>query len=427
MKYAMNFFPLREVKRFDLEKKPRRVSWYLRPVTWLLSYPAVWSHRVKIDKINMDKVKPPYLLLCNHNAFFDFMVATVATFPHQAYYVVAIDGFIGREWLMRRVGCIGKRKFTNDISLIRNVQTVIDRGKIAGIYPEARYSLCGTTAVLPESLGKLAKMLKVPVVTLITNGHHINAPFWNQKGRGVRTRAKMELIINSAEIQQLSVDEINSRINSCFKYDDFAWQRENKVPVKFKNRAKGLHKVLYHCPSCGTEYRMESDKDELWCNQCGKKWKMSVYGELEATDGINIFSHIPDWYEWEREQVNREVVTGMYSLECEAIVRSLPNSKGFIHVGDATLVHNMDGFELKGSFDGAEYSLNLPSRSLYSVHIEYNYGRFKRDAVELNTLHDSIWIFPKGEDFSVTKISLATEELFNYMKKMPVVELRQTV
>ena len=237
----------------------------------------------------------------------------------------------------------------------------------------------------------------------------------------------MEQIITLEEISILTTEEINQRINRSFRYDDFAWQRENKVPVMFKDRAKGLHKVLYKCPACGTEYKTESDRDELWCGHCGKKWKMSIYGELEATDGINIFSHIPDWYEWEREQVRKEVEDGNYNLECETIVRSLPNSKGFINIGDATLVHNMDGFELKGSFDGADYSLNLPSKSLYSVHIEYNYGRYKRDAVELNTLHDSIWIFPKGEDFSVTKISLATEELFNYMKGTAIIELRKTV
>ena len=99
----------------------------------------------------MEKTRSPYLLLCNHNAFYDFFVATAATFPHQAFYVVAIDGFIGLEWLMRRVGCVGKRKFTNDVRLIRHLKTVADRGKIVAVYPEARYSLCGTKAVLPPS------------------------------------------------------------------------------------------------------------------------------------------------------------------------------------------------------------------------------------------------------------------------------------
>lgn len=408
----VDLLPPSDVERFDMIKDPRRVLWFLRPITWLLSFPSFWIHRAKIEYINMEGLKKPYLLLCNHNAFLDFKIATVATFPHQAYYVVAIDGFIGREWLMRNVGCIGKRKFTSDLSLIKNLQEVIDRGKIAAIYPEARYSLCGTNSVLPKSLGKLAKMLQVPVVTLISNGHHVNAPFWNTRNRGVCTRAKMTQIISKDEIAKLQWNQIYDIINKAFYYDDFKWQFDNKIAVKYKNRAKGLHKVLYQCPACNTEYSMNSDRDEIWCEHCGKRWKMSIYGDLSATSGETYFSHIPNWYEWEREQVRKEVEDGTYSIECKAIARSLPNSKGFVNIGDANFVHNSNGFTVCGEHNGKSYTLNLSTRSIYSCHIEYNYGRYKRDAVELNTLNDSVWLFPLGDKFSVTKISLATEELY---------------
>ena len=114
------------------------------------------------------------------------MQATKAIYPWRANYVVAIDGFLKREWLLRDVGCICKRKFTSDIMLVKQLMRTIKNGDVAVIYPEARYSLCGTTAVLPESLGKLCKLLKVPVVTLICHGHHVNSPFWNLHDRGVK-------------------------------------------------------------------------------------------------------------------------------------------------------------------------------------------------------------------------------------------------
>jgi hypothetical protein len=60
-------------------------------------------------------------------------------FPHRANYVVAIDGFIGRELIMRKAGCICKRKFTNDIRLVKQLQRVVRNGDVAVIYPEARY------------------------------------------------------------------------------------------------------------------------------------------------------------------------------------------------------------------------------------------------------------------------------------------------
>ena len=154
------------VVRFNMTRPAERQQNYLRPITWAVSFPEVWSHKTNITKMNMTGLKPPYILLCNHNAFLDFKVATAAIFPARANYVVAIDGFIRREWLMRKVGCICKRKFTNDVTLIRQLKRVTENGDVAVIYPEARYSLCGTNAVLPESLGKLSKLLKVPIVTL---------------------------------------------------------------------------------------------------------------------------------------------------------------------------------------------------------------------------------------------------------------------
>ena len=161
---------------------------------------------------------------------------------------------------------------------------------------------------------------------------------------------------------------------------------------------------------------MDSDGSRIWCNHCGKRWEMSEYGSLNALEGETFFSHIPDWYEWEREQVRKEVEENRYFFRSNAYVRMLPKSKGFIDFGEAVLTHDMDGFKLEGVHDGTTYTLDIPAQSVYSCHIEYDYGKYKQDCVDLNTLNDSFWVFPEGKDFSVTKISLATEELFNYKK-----------
>jgi 1-acyl-sn-glycerol-3-phosphate acyltransferase len=81
---------LENIKRFDMKKKVMRQ--HLRPLIWALSLPSLIVHRNRLVKINMDGIKPPYLLLCNHNAFMDFTVATRAFSP-SGNYVVAIDGF----------------------------------------------------------------------------------------------------------------------------------------------------------------------------------------------------------------------------------------------------------------------------------------------------------------------------------------------
>ncbi len=409
---------LSHIKRFDMLKKPIRQRHFLRPLTWLLSYPTVLAHRVKITRIGMRGIKPPYLLLCNHNSFIDFKVTTVAIFPHRANYMVAIDGFIGREWLLRNVGCICKRKFTNDTVMVRHMMKVAVNGDIIVLYPEARYSLCGTNADLPDSLGKLVKLLKIPVVSLIMHGHHINAPFWNLKNRKVKNmEAVLAQLVSKEEVETLDYNEINKRIDVAFRYDDFAWQKEKQIRIDYPERAKGLHKVLYQCPSCKTQYAMKSEGNRLWCEHCKKEWTMSEYGEISASEGITEFTHIPDWYEWEREQVRKEVESGSYRFESEVTVDSLPNAKGFIHLGKGKLVHDISGFLLEGEYEGNPYSVSFKAKSMYSCHIEYNYLGKYGDCIDLNTLTDTYYIYPKCDEFSVTKISLATEEIYKICRK----------
>ena len=410
-------------ERFDMKAPPVRTKWYLRPITYLLSAPDVAKHKCQITKINTEGLKPPFVMLCNHNAFMDFKVATKAIYPWRANYVVAIDGFIGREKLLRDVGCICKRKFTNDTMLIKQLTQTIKNGDVAIIYPEARYSLCGTTAVLPESLGQLCKLLKVPVVTLICHGHHVNSPFWNLHDRGVKpTEAEFTQIFDAEALKNSSVEEINKRIIEAFQYDDFAWQKERGIKITYEGRAEGLHKVLYQCPACKTEYKMSSKGTILKCDSCNKEWNMTELGELEALNGETEFSHIPDWYEWERENVRREVEEGRYSTgELPVRADTLPNAKKFIPLGEGTMIHDMNGFTVKiTDKDGDTHEMVKNVPSLYSCHIEYEYlGKFG-DCVDLNTLKDTWYIYPDPEkcEFAVTKMALATEELYNaYWRK----------
>ncbi len=403
------------VTRFDMKRPPMRTKWYLRPLTYLLSEPDVLLHRAKITKVGTEGLRPPYVLLCNHNAFLDFKVATKAIWPHRANYVVAIDGFIGREELLRRVGCICKRKFTSDLTLVRQLKRVVQNGDVCMIYPEARYSLCGTTAVLPQSLGKLCKLLNVPVVTLICHGHHIDSPFWNLHPRGVKpTEAELTVQFTVEQLQKATADEINERLVAAFQYDEYAWQRARGIRVTYPKRAEGLEKVLYQCPACQTEFQMASEGSELFCRACKKRWTYLETGELLAQSGTTEFSHIPDWYEWERANVRAEVEAGTYdSGPLPVTVRSLPNAKRFLPLGEGTMRHDRTGFTVWGTDpNGEPFRMEKSVPSLYSCHIEYNYLGKYGDCVDLNTLTDTWYIYPHDCAFSVTKMALATEELY---------------
>ena len=267
----------------------------------------------------------------------------------------------------------------------------------------------------------MCKLFGVPVVTFICHGHHVNSPFWNLHSRKVKpTEAEMTLLFTPEELKTLSVDEINEKLVGAFQYDDFAWQKERGIKTPYKKRAEGLHKVLYQCPACGAEFKMRSEGTELYCSACGKRWEMTELGEIKAKEGETEFSHIPDWYEWERANVRLEVENGTYSSgELTVTVDSLPNAKKFIRLGTGKMIHDMNGFRVEGIDTGGDpFLMEKPVPSLYSCHIEYDYLGKHGDCVDLNTLEDTWYIYPEGQDFSVTKMALATEELyFDHMRR----------
>lgn len=405
-----------EFEHYDMEMLPKRPK--LRLLAYLIALFSWLPHKGSIQKIGMKGIKPPYLLLGNHNAFMDINVLSLATFPHPTHYIIAIDGFIGREGLLRHIGGICKRKFTTDTTLIKHIEYCIKKKRIVAMFPEARYSLIGTKAIIPTSVARLAKHLNVPVVMLEMHGHHINSPFWNLHDRKVKgIEAKLYPILNQDEIASLSLSEVDEKIQEAFEYDEYSWQKEHHIHVNYEGRAEGLHKVLYKCPNCGKEYRMNSKGIYLYCEQCGKKWEYTELGELKAVEGNTEFSHIPDWYEWERDEVRKEVEAGTYRFEGEVHVDMLPNAKAFIHLGNGHLIHDMNGFKLTGEYNGKPYEVAIPAKATYGVHIEYEYLGKYGDCVDLNTLDNTYYTYPHGRDFAVTKFSLATEELFKYYAK----------
>lgn len=370
--------------------------------------------KYKVEKINMDGLKPPYLLLSNHMHFIDFELAAMATYPYPVSNVVSIDGYVIKFFLLEWIGAIATRKFTTDIALVKSIRKVLKRGDILAMYPEARYSPCGTTAFLPDSLGKLVRMNKVPVVAVVHRGNHLYAPFWNFRNkRKVPLHTTFTQILTAEQIENMTVDEINAAIKNALQYDDYRYQKENGIKITEPFRAEGLHKVLYQCPRCKKEFKMESAGSELFCTACGKRWFWREDGYLEALDGETEFDHIPHWFEWEREQVRQQIEDGTYSFSDEVEVFSLPRVYRYIPLGRATLTHDIEkGFVLHGHYRGQDYHIERTPAQTNSLHVEYDFGPLKkRDFVDISTENDSFYCCP-GKANVITKLAFATEELY---------------
>jgi len=401
-----------KLKRFDLKKKTF-LQWHiLRLVTWIIAFPAAKKHKLKIVRGEGADMKGPYILLCTHMAFLDFKVVTMAIFPKRANYVVAIDGFIDRENLLRFAGGILKRRVISDINMLQHIRRLLHKHKaIVNIYPEARYSQIGTPAFIPDSLGKLIRNLGVPVMMIRMHGNYLNSPVWNLRERGNPVEAEMWRLFSEEELRNLELTQINQRIREAFHYDEYAWQKEKGIRIDVPYRAEGLHRAIYHCPACGTEFAMDSEGIHLFCGHCGKKWEMTPLGEMKALVGETEFPHLPDWYAWQEEEVRKEVRNGTYRFEDEVRVESLVNHKGYYDLGTARIVHDADGFRMEGNPAYFPQPVIKKPISMYTCHIEYQYFN-KGDCFELSTMEETWYLYPLKARNVVTKIQIATEEMY---------------
>ena len=404
------------VKHYRFDRRPKKQLLFF---TWLIHFLSVFlmKRKCKIEKINMDSVKnKPYVLLSNHHDFADFEVNALATYPRRVSNIATFEQHYHRAWLLRMCGLIPKRKFTTDPYLVKQCEIVLNEYKsILSIYPEARYSPIGTTAIIPDSYGALIKKLGHPVCVLLHRGNYLRSPAWGwRKKRKVKTLSTMKLILTKEDVQQKSAEEIMETIRGELTYDEYKYQKENNIIIDEPFRAEGLNHVLYKCPNCLSEEHMTSCGSVLKCQGCGKEWELSVLGELEAKNGNTEFSHIPSWFEWERAQVRKEIEEGNYFYEDTVDVYSLPNSKRFIPLGEAALVHkDKTGFTLDGHYNGQDYRISRPVAGMYGVHIEFDYNKClpSKPCVHISTSNDSFVCYPKSKK-NVLKLLFATEELY---------------
>ena len=402
-------------------KKPIKPNMLFRTLTKVLSAPASKKAALKCNEIGMDKLgkDEPCLYLMNHSCFMDFKIAATLLYPRPFNIVSTLDGFVGKNWLMRQVGCIPTLKYVNDLTLVRDILYSIRNLKCSVLmYPEAAYSLDGTATVLPDSLGKMVKVMKTPVVMIKTYGAFARDPLYNNlQLRQVNISADMKYILSPSDIESMTHDEINNILRDEFTFDNFRWQQENKVKIDEPFRADGLNRVLYKCPNCKAEGKTVGEGKYLVCRECGKKYELTEYGYMMATEGETEFDHIPDWFSWERECVKEEILSGEYRLDVDVDIKMLVDSNCLYDIGSGKLTHSREGFRLVSDDGKIDYTQKpLASYTLNADYFWYEQG----DVICIGNQKGLYYCFPKNCGDIVAKTRLATEEIY----KLAVAEKR---
>ena len=395
------------------KKNPARPSFFFRTLIRVVSLPDLMATKFKYTSVGMEKLskKEPCLILMNHSSFIDLKIANRILYPRKYNIVCTGDGFIGKNWLMRQIGCIPTKKFVTEVDLIHDMLYAVKRYNSSILmYPEASYSFDGTATPLPDSLGRCAKMLGLPIVVITTQGAFARDPLYNNlQLRKVEVSAKAEYLLSPEEIKEMGTKDINELLKARFSFDNFRWQQENGVVIDEPFRADHLNRVLYKCPNCLAEGRMEGKGTTLSCHACGKTYELTESGYMKANEGETEFNHVPDWYKWERECVKKEIADGSYSLDVEVDIFAMVDTECIYSIGEGRLTHTKEGFHLTGCGGELDYSQKpLASYSLYADYYWYKLG----DMICVGDKNILYYCFPRNCGDVVAKTRLAAEELY---------------
>ena len=108
-------------------RNPLKPLFLLQLVVRILAIFDLFPTKFTFQKHGMDKIgkKEPCLILMNHSSFIDLKIASRIFFPHRYGIVCTSDGFVGKNWLMRLLGCIPTQKFVSDITLVRDMEYML--------------------------------------------------------------------------------------------------------------------------------------------------------------------------------------------------------------------------------------------------------------------------------------------------------------
>ena len=231
------------------------------------------KQKVLIDDSLLETASSPYIMLSNHESFFDFLYLYKLNHPKNPSFIV--NEYYCTRPIARHVplGCsiIPKKLFVTEMRTPLSIMRNIKKGVPVVLFPEGRLSPDGrSNTFLPGAA--LYKKIGVALVLVKITGAYFANPKWRKKRFLSDIKVKVQRIIKKDELQNMSVDELENVIASTLFND--ASENENRLFPQ-RNKAEGLENILYRCIDCGSLYTTKGIGNDLVCTSCGAKHSLN--------------------------------------------------------------------------------------------------------------------------------------------------------
>ncbi len=227
------------------------------------------------------------LILANHIALFD-PIWLYALLPRPVYYAATEDLFrtpaLAR--LIRWFGAFPKRKAASDVSALRSIFAIAETGGLVGVFPEGVRTWDGTNSAIYPGIAKLIRKLKVPVCVCRFEGAYLAYPRWARWWRKIPVTGTFSRLYEPDAIPA-SDQRILSDIAEAIRNPDYLLPID-AAKYKRPGLAVNLTRVLYRCPSCGTQEGLKLVRpystNQVECSSCFSCWVIDATCRLAAVD-----------------------------------------------------------------------------------------------------------------------------------------------
>lgn len=245
----------------------------------------------------------PYIMLCNHQSFYDFYYVKRFIGEKNVSYVV--NKYYATRPVLRKIskkaGFITKKLFTVDMETVGGLLKKTRAGYSVVIFPEGRLSADGASYPITEQGAGLYKKLNVDIVLVKIRGAYFSKPKWRKIFYPSDIYVTAERFISKEEAKKYTPEELEKIIADTLYYD------ESKEPLNVyhqPNKAKGLEKVLYRCADCGALYTTRGIGNRFVCSSCGAERRLNEHYRFESDDIKTIHEYNEKIKELERREIN---------------------------------------------------------------------------------------------------------------------------
>ena len=252
--------------------------------------------------------REPYVLLGNHAHRRDAWVLG-ALLTRTIRYMANLEGTNPVKVVFADlVGTYGKRKGAPDYSALKRTLDLGRAGETLGIFPEGDRTWDGRPLPIRSGLGKLLRILGLPVLLARLEGSYLTGPRWAESERRGRWTVEFRTLPRDL-VQGEAPEALERTIRSYLSVDDLINPSLRDVRFECPAPAAGIGRLLWLCPSCGGEDRIEGIGCRVLCRACGASWTVDGNQRLDGGPTVGPagagFSDLRDWTDFQRGELAR--------------------------------------------------------------------------------------------------------------------------